>query len=190
MKRIFLMLVMSAAVLCMAPELLPAQTAKVDSVAVDDDIDPKLRFYKEKYEASYANTTLELVFKAIKKMLADQNTLIANEKNKQDDNGLFTGSIKSDFIIIAEGDTAAEITKPYSLDFPYIPAGAWRTGRIQYRFVVKETNDNKVNLTLFSEMSGFESYVTRKVHFWKSNGILETKLLEKLAGIIESMKKK
>lgn len=190
MKRIFLLLVMSAAVLCMAPELLPAQTAKPDSAAVDEDIDPKLRFYKEKYEASYTNVTFEIVFKAIKKMLADQNTLIAHEKSKQDDNGLFSGSIKSDFILLADGDTAAEITKPFSLDFPYIPAGAWRTGRIQYRFVVKETNDNKVSLTLYSEMSGFETYVTRKVHFWKSNGILETKLLEKLAGVIESSKKK
>jgi hypothetical protein len=67
--------------------------------------------------------------------------------------------------------------KKYSKDFPIIRGGVWLNGRIQHTYIIKETPDHKVALLLRSELSGFEDFVTHEVHFWKSNGLLETRML-------------
>jgi len=49
---------------------------------------------------------------------------------------------------------------------------------MQYKFKITEKEDGSVDLLLMGEISGFEEFVTNEVHFWKSIGIFETKMLK------------
>ena len=47
--------------------------------------------------------------------------------------------------------------------------------------MTEEHADETITITLKNaEMSGMEEYVTRKVHFWESNGLFETSIMEKI----------
>lgn len=144
----------------------------------DEYVPERLKYYKEKYEATY-NEEYEIVFKAVKKTLDDIACLIATESSKQDDNGLFRGVIKSDFCVYSQGkDSTFSVMKKYSYKIPHIPGGVWLNARMQYTIIIKENEDGTVYLTLRGEMSGFEDLVTHEVHFWKSNGYFEHHFME------------
>ncbi len=72
----------------------------------------------------------------------------------------------------------------------YIPDGIWAYGRINYKIILKEVKNNLVELTLTSEMSAREEYVTDQFHYWKSNGMLEKQFLDALKERIKSKLKK
>jgi hypothetical protein len=57
---------------------------------------------------------------------------------------------------------------------------------MQYSFVITEQADGSTYLLLKGNLSGFENYVTNKVHFWESNGQLEQAILD---AITEKVKK-
>jgi hypothetical protein len=84
-----------------------------------------------------------------------------------------------------EGKTIDTLQR-YSLKVPVIRGGVWINGRMQYKFIIKEQEDGQVHLRLIGEVSGFENYVTSSVHFWESNGILETRMLRRIEENIES----
>jgi hypothetical protein len=63
---------------------------------------------------------------------------------------------------------------------PFIRGGKWVNGRMQFKFTVTQQTDKTCYLLLKGALSGFEGFVTNKVHFWESNGILETKMMESI----------
>ncbi len=136
-------------------------------------------FYKEKYEEDFQNS-FEEIWDAVIYSLEEMGCNLMNKNTRINDEGLYRGVAQSDFCVFAQGDTTFNALKKYSLDMPFIRAGKWDNGRMQYKFIVQEKGEKNVHLILTSEMSGFESYVTGKVHFWRSNGILELALLERV----------
>lgn len=149
-----------------------------------EDVPDRLKYYKEKYEATF-NEQFDVVWRSIKKSLDDIGCMISYEKYQQDDEGFFTGTIKSDFCVFSMGkDTTFRVLKKYSYEMPLIRGGIWINGRIQYNFKVKENKDGTVYLSFTGRLSGFEDFVTHQVHFWKSNGILETQMLERITNNI------
>lgn len=163
---------------------IPAEMTALDSTARhvadttdDEDIPEELRFYKEKYDTSYARPFQD-VWNSIKKSLEDCGCMVEQESKTQESTGLFKGSIRSDMCVFTQGlDSTLEELKRFSLHLPIIPGAKWANGRLQYKFSIKESAENKTTLVLRTEMSGFEDYVTAQVHFWKSNGLLEMKML-------------
>lgn len=161
-----------------------------DSTEVDEDVPENLRFFKEKYELK-VNEPFEIVWKAIKLSLESFPCAIQTEVNRQNDEGLYQGTIKSDFCMLAYGpDTTKETLSQYSYKLPVIMGGVWYNGRIQFTYIVKEQKDGSVNLLLKSELSGLENYVTNEVHFWQSNGKLEHQMLEKIKSNVPVAKQK
>lgn len=150
----------------------------------------RLKYYKERYEETF-NEAFETVWLAIKKSLEDISCMISYEKYQQDTSGLFRGTIKSDFCVFSMGkDTTFKVLKRYSYEMPLIRGGIWINGRIQYTFRVIENADGSVFLSFKGQLSGFEEFVTHQVHFWKSNGYLETKMLERIKANIPLVKLK
>ncbi|MFN3781144.1 MAG: hypothetical protein ACK4SO_03085, partial [Candidatus Kapaibacteriota bacterium] len=146
----------------------------------EKELPERLKYYREKYEETF-NEEFDVVWRAIKKSLDDINCMISYEKYQQDDEGFLSGTIKSDFCVFTMGkDTTFKVLKRYSYEMPLIRGGIWINGRIQYTFKVKENKDGTVYLSFTGRLSGFEDFVTHQVHFWKSNGILETKMLESI----------
>ncbi len=146
----------------------------------EKELPDRLKYYKEKYEETF-NESFDVVWRAIKKSLDDISCMISYEKYQQDDEGYFSGTLKSDFCVFSMGkDTTFKVLKRYSYEMPLIRGGIWINGRIQYTFKVKENKDGTVYLSFTGRLSGFEDFVTHQVHFWKSNGILETKMLESI----------
>lgn len=145
-----------------------------------EEVPDRLKYYKERYEETF-NEPFDVVWRAIKKSLDDISCMISYEKYQQDDEGFLAGTIKSDFCVFSMGkDTTFQVLKRYSYEMPLIRGGIWINGRIQYNFKVKENKDGTVFLSFTGKLSGFEDFVTHQVHFWKSNGILETQMLERI----------
>lgn len=141
--------------------------------------DEALKYYQEKYEKEY-DALFEDVYNAIKTAISENmNCMLASENQRQDENGLYKGTIKSDYCVLTVGsDTTLPVMKRFSLDFPVIRGGVWVNGRVQYKFMLKEKEDGGTYLLMKVELSGKEEYVTREVKFWKSNGVLEKEMFE------------
>jgi hypothetical protein len=158
-----------------------------EQVNAEDESDP-LRFYKAKYDATY-DAPIEIVAKATIKSLDDIACLIVQKKEKTDDeDGFIRWVIKSDYCVFVEGDSSFVKLREKSKQMPFIRGGAWKTGRIQYKFVITEQADGKVYLLLNTSLSGFEYYVTNKVHFWESNGQFEHEIMTAIEKNIELLK--
>jgi hypothetical protein len=136
-------------------------------------------YLKEKYEMTL-DQTFDTVWEAAKKSIEQINCSIITANTRQDDEGLYRGTIQSDFCIFAVGDTTLKNMRFYSVDLPFIRGGVWANGRMQYKIIVRETQDDKVYVLLTGEISGMESHVTSKVHFWKSNGFKESMMIERI----------
>jgi hypothetical protein len=150
-----------------------------------EDLDP-LRFYKAKYEATY-KAPIDVVTEAVRKAIEDINCVLIQDVLKTDQDGWLRAIIKSDYCVFAEGDSTFALLKKYSYEMPFIRGGAWSNGRMQYKFVITEKPDNKVYLLLKGNISGFEHYVTNRVHFWVSNGTLEHEILEAIENNIKEI---
>lgn len=136
-------------------------------------------YLKEKYELTLEQS-FDVVWEAVKKSVEEINCSIISANTRQDDQGLYRGSLNSDFCIFAQGDTTLRNLRYYSVDVPFIRGGVWANGRMQYKINVRETEDDKVYIRVSGEISGMESHVTSKVHFWQSNGFLETMMVERI----------
>ncbi len=150
------------------------------ALAQETTIEPeKYPYYKDKYEY-----TLELpfdqVWESAIKSIEEINCQIISKHSKQDDNGLYKGKLESDFCIFAVGDTAWQNFKYYAMEPPFIRGGVWVSGRFQYKIIVKEEENGSTYIRIIGEVSGFETHVTDKVHFFKSNGFKETMFIERI----------
>lgn len=163
----------------------PQEQVKEDD-RFKEEVDEKMKYYKEKYEATF-DAPFEVVYRAAKQSITDLSCMIMNESYSQTDEGLYKGKVKSDICVLIDNkDSTWDVLQKYSVDLPIIRGGVWQNGGIQYSFILKETKDGKVNVTLKGEMSGFEEYVTYQRHFWVSNGHLETMMLERLKKNVEA----
>ncbi|MFH1052047.1 MAG: hypothetical protein V1779_14090 [bacterium] len=155
-----------------------------EEVQTEEELDP-LRYYKPKYEATYS-APIEVVADAVTKAIEDINCAIVQKKEKTDDeDGWIRWIIKSDFCVFVEGDSTFIKLQQQSYKMPFIRGGAWRNGRMQYKFVITEQPDDKVYLLLSGNMSGLEHFVTNRVHFWESNGQFEHDILQTIDKNIE-----
>ncbi len=169
-------------------ETIQFQEEEIQGLEQPENIPERLKFYKEKYEETFKEN-FDVVWRAIKKSLDDIGCMISYEKYQQDDEGYFNGTIKSDFCVFSFGkDTTFQVLKRYSYEMPLIRGGIWINGRIKYTFKVKENPDGTVFLSFKGQLSGFEDFVTHQVHFWKSNGILETQMLERIKNNLNLVK--
>jgi hypothetical protein len=147
----------------------------------------RMKFFREKYELNFPNETFEHVFKAITKSLEEKSCQLMKKTYNQNDQGFYKGTVISDYCIFAMGkDTTIDNLKLYSIAVPIIRGGVWTTGRFQYKFIIEEKEDGSVYFRIKGEVSGFESFVTESVHFWESNGYLETKMMERVKRHIEA----
>jgi hypothetical protein len=145
-----------------------------------DTVPENMKLYKDKYEAYY-DESFEVVWAATLEAVNELGCQIARESYSQNDEGLYKGIIKTDMCVFTSGtDSTYDVLQRYSKEMPFIRGGVWQNGRMQYKFVVKELADGSVHILQKSELSGFEENVMNLVYFWESNGILETRIMEKI----------
>lgn len=155
-----------------------AQDQKKKMEGTDEE---NLKYFKEKYVEEFDNY-FEDVYEVVKTVIEERGCQIIQETERTDnETGLLKGVIKSEECILAirkkEEDVQDSLIK-YSIKVPTIRGAIWENGRFQYKFILKETEDDTVQLILKGEMSGAEMNVTNEVHYWKSNGILEHFIIE------------
>ena len=150
----------------------------------EPELDP-LRFYRAKYDLTFTES-FDVVKDAVTAVLEDIQCLTTQNVLKTDKDGFNRQIIKSDFCVFVEGDSTFEKLRFFSKEMPFIRGGTWKNGRMQYNFVVTEQAEGSTYLLLKGNLSGFENYVTNKVHFWESNGQLEQAILD---AITEKVKK-
>ena len=98
----------------------------------------------------------------------------------EDELGFYKGQYISDFCMLATGeDTTADYMEQFG-DLPRIRGGIWITGRVQYKVNVKEIGVRQTVMILRCELSGFEEFITNRVYFWTSNGIIERKMRDEI----------
>jgi hypothetical protein len=172
---------MKRLLIIIAAMLLAASLNAQDWEGEEIEVEEKYPYLKDTYEEVF-DLPFEEVWEAAIESIEEINCMIISKNPRQTDEGLLKGVIKSDFCVFARGDTTYEGLTYYSLkdSLPYIRGAVWKNGRMQYRWIIKEDEDRMVHVRLIGEISGMESHVTRKVHFWKSNGFFETKMFERL----------
>ncbi len=154
----------------------------------EEELDP-LRYFKPKYEEKF-DANPQLVAEAIRKAIKDIDCVIVKDLEKPQKNGLLKILIKSDYCVISEGhDSTFDLVEKYSYKYPFIRGGSWLNLRLQYSFILKETKNEKTDMLLKTQMSGFEDNITNRVHFWKSNGLLEHAMLERIKKYVRDLKK-
>jgi len=139
----------------------------------------KFPYLKDKYELT-VDKPFDQVWESAIKSIDELNCMIASKNSRQDDDGLYKGKIESDFCIFAVGDTVWQNFKYYAVAPPFIRGGVWETGRFQYKIIIKEEDNGQTYIRVIGEVSGHETHVTDKVHFFKSNGFKETMMLERI----------
>ncbi len=156
-----------------------------------------LEFWQEKYNLELKNIMFEDVVDAIIEAIYEINACaVIPSSPKVNDEGFQKQVIKSDYCIFAMGDTTYKSMEQYSVltnketighkCLPFIPGSRWKNGRVSFKFVVKEIDDETITILLKNaEISGKDEKVTNKVHFWESNGIFETNIMARIKEIAE-----
>ena len=169
------------------PIMLFMLSLSVNSFQDDEDIPERLKHFKPKYEETF-DESFEVVWNACKDAITQTACQIVTQKSSQTDEGLYKGTIKSDYCIFSEGsDSSYQVCQRYHYDMPYIPGSVWISGRVKYTIILKEQEDGKVNMVLSAEMSGFEK-LTYQVYFWKSNGQMEFAMIEEIKRLAKANK--
>jgi hypothetical protein len=148
----------------------------------EEEIEPRMIFYKKKYEAEFDNF-FDDVWNVCLEVLKSKNCMVAQKNNRQTDEGLYKGKVVSEYCAFAQVEAEEDVYDSlmyYSTKVPVIRGGVWDNGRIQYKIILKETEEETVTLLLKGEISGKESNVTNEVHFWESSGWFEHHLLEEI----------
>ncbi len=141
------------------------------------------RFEKKKERPDVFETTFQksfpTVWNIIKEAIVESDCQVEAAKPVTTDAGTFKGKIQSTFCVLVRGeDSTLPVLERYSERVPYIRAGVWTAVRMQYTFYVVENEDGDVKVKLKGEISGYETYVTSKFHYFDSNGMLEEQLFE------------
>ncbi len=159
-----------------------------EPVPEDEELDP-LRFYKAKYDATF-KAPMDIVAEAVEKAIEGIDCVIVQNVMKTNEDGWLKSIIKSDYCVFVEGDSTFDLLRLNSYEMPFIRGGAWKNGRMQYKFIVTEQPDETCYRLLKGNLSGFEHYVTNRVHFWVTNGIFEHDMLTAIERKIQELMKK
>lgn len=127
------------------------------------------------------------VWRAVKQAIAERRGCqLEYERSMEDTAGLLSGLIRSEYCVLVSGeDSARAVMERYSVQIPHIRGARWMNGRVQYLIRLRELDTVGVEMRLVAELSGLEGYITNRVHFWSSNGILERQLLQRIAELLE-----
>jgi hypothetical protein len=107
------------------------------------------------------------------------------KKESQTETGALKGNIQSDFCVFSmAGNNVKDSLEKYSYKLPVIRGAVWENARMQYKFILKENEDLTVNILIKGDLSGREKNVTNEVHFWQSNGIFETQMIDRVKKIL------
>lgn len=179
-KKFYWILLINLAMLTIMPQNKAfSQADQEDDWRKQEESDIKFPYYKDKYEDTL-DLPFEKVWEAAVLTIEDINCMIITKNPRQGDDGLYRGTIQSDFCVFAQADTVLKNMKYYSIEMPFIRGGVWQNARFQYKYVIKELENGMCSVRMIGEISGFENHVTSKVHFWKSNGFKEFQMLERL----------
>ncbi len=189
MKRIFLLIAIIN--MFFAIDSFSQMQNFEETVETEDgkQVDPKLMYFKDKYEEVFTDFYFDEVWNATIKAIESTNCQLAQKTNSQDDEGFYKGKIVSDFCIFAmkeNKDKVIDSLIKYSYEVPLIRAGVWENGRVQYKIILKEKEES-VEMILKAEISGREGYVTNEVHWWKSSGWFEHTLITKIKENLENL---
>ncbi|MCS6965335.1 MAG: hypothetical protein NZ473_01005 [Candidatus Kapabacteria bacterium] len=125
------------------------------------------------------------VWRAVKQAITERGCQLEYERHQEDTTGLLFGIIRSEYCVLVQGeDSARVVMERYSVEIPRIRGARWMNGRVQFTARLRELDTEGVELRLGAELSGMEGYITNRVHFWASNGVLERKLLQRLSELL------
>jgi len=126
------------------------------------------------------------VWRAVKQAITERGCSLEYERSIEDTTGLLSGLLRSEYCVLVQGeDSTRAVMKRYSVELPRIRGARWMNGRVQYTVRLREQDTIGVELRLVAELSGMEGYITNRVHFWTSNGVLERQLLQRIAELLE-----
>ncbi len=126
------------------------------------------------------------VWRVVKQAIIERGCQLEYERSIEDTAGLLSGLIRSEYCVLVSGeDSARAVMERYSVQIPRIRGARWMNGRVQYLVRLRELDTAGVELRLVAELSGLEGYITNRVHFWASNGVLERQLLQRIAELLE-----
>ncbi|MFY8161187.1 MAG: hypothetical protein ACOVNU_07640 [Candidatus Kapaibacteriota bacterium] len=176
----------------MMEEETPTKVEKKEEEKKQDDINDdskekvneKLKFFKEKYEFASMKSFTD-VWNSIITALDQINCQVMQKKESQTETGALKGNIQSDFCVFSmAGNNVKDSLEKYSYKLPVIRGAVWENARMQYKFILKENEDLTVNILIKGDLSGREKNVTNEVHFWQSNGIFETQMIDRVKKIL------
>jgi len=153
----------------------------IASAQAEEDVHEKFRYFKEKYEEEFPKD-FETVLQTVLSFIGEQNKCqIMIERVRKNESGLPRGTVRSELCVLAQHpDTAFIYIRKYALDAPFIRGGKWPNFRVQYIFTVNDLGGGKTNVELQTELSGYESHVTVKTHFFQSRGLMEFEAFERI----------
>ncbi len=133
------------------------------------------------------NKPFPQVWKAVKKAIKQKGCAVESEKRSVDEaNDTYKGNIRSEACVLISGeDSTREVLMRWG-KVPMIRGGVWVSGRAQYNFAVQDMPDKSVQVVMTIEMSGKEDFITKEVHFWHSNGVLDEEMEAMLKAAVES----
>lgn len=162
---------------------------KLDGLYDIDELPERLANYRMEYIQAY-DMPFEDVFNTVVSVLDDFQCRAVVSKQSMDDDGYFKGVIKSDYCVFVRTSETTDVDvldslELYSVKVPFIRGGIWETGRMKYTFIMREQEDGSTSVEIRGEISGRESLVTDKIHFWESNGTFETAFLNNVSEKLE-----
>ncbi len=125
------------------------------------------------------------VWRAVKQAMTERGCQLEYERSVEDTAGLLSGILRTEYCVLVQGeDSTRAVMERYSVQLPRIRGARWMNGRVQYTARLRELDTNGVELRLTAELSGMEGYITNRVHFWASNGVLERQLLQRIGELL------
>ncbi len=125
------------------------------------------------------------VWRAVKQAITERGCQLEYERYVEDTTGTLSGILRSEYCVLVSGeDSARVVMERYSVQLPRIRGARWMNGRVQYTARLRELDTSGVELRLTAELSGMEGYITNRVHFWASNGVLEKQLLQRIGELL------
>lgn len=149
-----------------------------------EKVNEKLKYFKERYEFVSKKPFTD-VWNAVIASLEKIDCQVMQKKESQTETGALKGNIQSDFCVFSmAGNNVKDSLEKYSYKMPIIRGAIWENARMQYKFILKENDDLSVNVLIKGDLSGREKNVTNEVHFWQSNGMFETQMLDRIRKIL------
>ena len=161
--------------------------AAIDDEDEDDEeeVHSSLKYMRDKYIEFY-DADFNVVFEAAKRLLTSSGIEVDRDVTADNDLGLQKGMIRSGVAVLSQKtDSAFKIIQKYAYKPPFIRGGVWTSARLLYKILLNDEGNGKISVVFENEFSGFEDHITFKVHFFKTNGLIEYEGFAKIREFIE-----